>query len=221
MHTKVNRSAALGVSAAAIVSALAWLPLVHAHEVHYSGRATGFNGTLTAAGAKKTLVLADVAMACTGTAREETVSTVSNPLPLGVAAKTVTAYTIGRDDVAATHSGMEELHINLADGFTLDATGLQSRSEVRCDESTFRITKDGGSEVGSLTINGERYAYSGAPNETYEIPGVATVIVNEQLNPTSKELIVNALHIKVADPSYPAYGDIVVAHSRSKLTCSR
>lgn len=222
MRSKWTQSAGLGVSAAAVAATLAWLPPAYSHEVHYSGRATGFNGTLNAAGAKKTLVLADVAMACTGTAREETVSTVSNPQPFGIAAKTVTAYTLGRNDEAIANAGAEELHIDLGGGsFTLDATALRSHAQVNCDEATFVISKSGGSEFGSLTINGERFEYSGEPNETYEIPGVATVIINEQLNPNSRERIVNALHIKVADPSFPLSGDIVVAHSRAKLTCSR
>jgi hypothetical protein len=190
------------------------------HEVHFTGKATGVNAQITFATAKKSLVLADVLMACSGTAREETVSTVSNPQPLGLSARTVRGYTIGRDDVSATNAGIEELHVNLADGFRVDATGLQSHAEARCGED-LRVTAQGGAEVGSLFINGEGRALTGEPNQTFEVPGLGKVVVNEQIRPSSREIIVNALHVYVADPSYPANGDIVLAHSRAKLTCSR
>ena len=190
------------------------------HEVHFTGKATGVNATLTAAGVKKTLVLADVLMACSGTAREETVSTVSNPQPLGISARTVRGYTIGRDDVAATNAGIEELHMNLADGFRVDATALQSNAESRCDEATLKVATTGASDVGTLSINGQARTLTGEPNQTFEVPGMGKVIVNEQLRPSSREIIVNALHVIVADPSYPANGDLVFAHSRAKVTCS-
>jgi hypothetical protein len=190
------------------------------HEVHFTGKATGVNATLTAAGVKKTLVLADVLMACSGTAREETVSTVTNGQPLGLSVRTVRGYTIGRDDVSATNAGIEELHVNLADGFRVDATALQSNAESRCDKATMRVTTSGGADVATLSINGQSRSISGAPNQTFDVPGLGKVIVNEQIRPSSREIIVNALHIIVADPDYPANGDLVFAHSRAKLTCS-
>jgi hypothetical protein len=211
------RSVVLTACAAAAI--LAASPL-QSHEVHFTGKATGVNATLTAAGAKKTLVLADVLMACTGTAREETVSTVSNPQPLGISARTIRGYTIGRDDVAATNAGIEELHMNLADGFRVDATALQSSAESRCDESTLKVNATGNADVGSLFINGEGRTLTGEPNQTFEVPGLGKVIVNEQLRPSSREIIVNALHVVVSDPNYPANGDLVFAHSRAKVTCS-
>lgn len=189
------------------------------HEVHFTGKATGINAQITFASAKKSLLLADVLMACTGTAREETVSTVSNPQPLGVSARTVRGYAIGRDDVSATNAGIEEAHVNLADGFKVDATALQSNSEARCGDD-LRVTTQGGASVGSLHINGQGQAITGEPNQTFEVPGLGKVVVNEQIRPSSRELIVNAMHVYVADPSYPANGDIVLAHSRAKITCS-
>ena len=201
-------------------TALVWSP-ARSHEVHFTGKATGVNATLTAAGVRKTLVLADVLMACSGTAREETVSTVTNGQPLGLTVKSVRGYTIGRDDVSATNAGIEELHLNLADGFRVDATALQSSAESRCNESTFQVTATGASDVATLSINGQSRAITGEPNQTFEVPGFGKVIVNEQLRPSSREIITNALHVVVADPNYPASGDLVFAHSRAKVTCSR
>src|SRR5688572_12367511 len=95
------RSVVLTACAAGAAIAL-WGSAVQAHEVHFTGKATGVNAQVTFGTAKKSLLLADVLMACSGTAREETVSTVSNPAPLGLQARTVRGYTIGRDDVSAT-----------------------------------------------------------------------------------------------------------------------
>ena len=190
------------------------------HEVHFTGKATGVNAQVTFGTAKKSLVLADVLMACSGTAREETVSSVSNALPLGVSARTVRGYTIGRDDVSATNAGVEEIHVNLADGFKVDATALQSNAEARCG-ADLRVATEGDAEVGSLFINGQGRTLTGEPNQTFEVPGFGKVVVNEQIRPSSREIIVNAMHVYVADPSYPANGDLVFAHSRAKITCSQ
>jgi hypothetical protein len=218
---RYSRSSVAALSAVAVATTLLWQPEAQSHEVHFTGRATGVNGTVTFQSAKKTLVLADVPMSCSGTAREEIVSTVSNPQPLGVNARTVRGYTIGRDDVSAANAGIEELHLNLADGFKVDATGLQSTAESRCDEATFKITKTGDTDVATLSINGEARSITGEPNQAFEVPGLGQVIVNEQLHPSTREIIVNALHVKVSDPSYPASGDIIFAHSRAKITCAR
>jgi len=217
------RQPALAALCAAACAGLLLTPSVaQSHEVHFTGRAIGVNGTVTFQTAKKTLMLADVPMACSGTAREEIVSTVSNPLPLGVTAKTVRGYAIGRDDVSATEAGIEELHLNLADGFRVDATGLQSSAQASCDEATFRITTSGASDVATLSINGQSRTITGEPNQTFEVPGLGKVIVNERPTTSStREIIVNAMHVQVADPSYPANGDLVFAQSRSKITCSR
>jgi hypothetical protein len=211
----------IAIVASTLSGSLFWAPAVESHEVHFTGRASGVNGTVTFQEARKTLVLADVLMACSGTAREEIVSTVSNPAPLAITARTVRGYTIGRDDVSASNAGIEELHVNLADGLRIDATALQSSTEARCNESTFQITTTGASDVATLSINGQAQTITGEPNQTIEIPGFGQVIVNEQIRPSSRELITNALHVKVADPSYPASGDLVFAHARAKITCSR
>lgn len=219
MQTSLSRPAIAGLVLAA--GAFGWHPATQSHEVHFTGRGIGAYGTVNFSGLSKKIVLADVPMACSGTAREEIVSTVSNPQPLGLSAKAVRGYTIGSNDVSATEAGIDELHLNLADGLKIDATGLQSSAQARCDAATFKITKSGGADVGSLSINGQGRAITGEPNQTFEVPGFGQVIVNEQIHPSSREIIVNALHVKVADPDYPANGDLVFAHSRSKITCSR
>lgn len=221
MKTHVSRPATAGLVLAAGAATLAWLPAAQSHEVHFTGRAIGTFGSVTFGTLVKKVVLADVPMACSGTAREEIVSTAGNPQPLGLSAKTVRGYAIGTNDVASTDAGVEELHLNLADGLRIDATGLQSSADARCDAATFKITTAGQADVGSLFINGEGQALSGEPNQAFEVPGVGKVIVNEQIRPSSREIIVNAMRVVVADETYPAHGEVVFAQSRSKITCSR
>lgn len=220
MQTHVSRPGIAGLVIAGAAT-LAWLPPAQSHEVHFTGRAIGTYGTVTFGTLVKKVVLADTPMACSGTAREEVVSTASNPPPLGLSAKTVRGYAIGTNDVASTDAGVDELHLSLADGLRIDATGLQSSADARCDAATFKITTVGQSDVGSLYINGEGQALSGEPNQVFEVPGVGKVIVNEQVRPSSREIIVNAMRVVVADATYPANGELVFAQSRSKITCSR
>lgn len=208
-------------TSAALAAVLLCVPAANAHEVHASGKAIGAFGSIKAGTLTKSIELANTPMSCTGSPREEIVSVASNPQPLGVSAKTVRGYAIGRDDVAATAAGIEELHVNLANGLTIDATMLQSNAEARCDEATFKITTTGGSDVASLKVNGQGHTVTGAPNQVIEIPGVAKIIVNEQIRPSTREIITNAMRVQVLDPDYPVNGELTFAHSRSKITCSR
>jgi len=218
MRTRVARIA--GLPALVAAGLLAWQDQVLSHEVHFTGRAMGVDGTVTFQTAKKSVRIVDVLMACSGTPREETFSEVNNPQPLGLQARTVHGFTVGRDDVAESAADVEEFHLNLANGLKVDATMVQSSAEARCGDD-LRITTTGDATVGSLFINGQGRAITGEPNQTFEIPGVGKVVVNEQIRPSSREIIVNAIHVQVADPTYPANGDVVFAHSRAKITCSR
>lgn len=217
MRIRIARFA--GLSGAVMAGVLA-SGAVQSHDVHFTGRAMGIDGTVTFASAKKAVRVVDVLMSCSGTAREETSSQVSNPQPLEVNARTVHGFTIGRDDVSEASADIEEFHLNLANGLRVDGTLVQSEASSTCN-SDFTITKRGSATVGSLSINGQGRTITGEPNQTFEIPGVGKVVVNEQLHPSSREIIVNAIHVQVADPSYPANGDLVFAHSRAKITCSR
>lgn len=217
MRTRIARFA--GLSGAVMAGVLA-SGAVRSHEVHFTGRAMGIDGTVTFASAKKSVRVVDVLMSCSGTAREETSSQVANPQPLEVTARTVRGFTIGRDDVSEASADIEAFHLNLANGLRVNGTLVQSEASSTCN-SDFTITKRGSATVGSLSINGQGRTITGAPNQTFEIPGVGKIVVNEQLHPSSREIIVNAIHVRVADPSYPANGDLVFAHSRAKITCSR
>lgn len=218
MHTRATPVAAAALGA---LGGLFVAPAASAHDVHYTGSAVGIKGTFEAATITKSVTVTEVLMACSGTPREETLSALSNPLPIGLSANNVHAYTVGVHNVAASNADIESFKMSLADNFRVEATGLQSRAEATCEEATRRVTTDGSSDVGSLTINGQRQALSGSPNQAFEVPGLGKVVVNEQVQVSAKELIVTALHVYVADASYPANGDLAFARSRAKITCTK
>jgi len=188
-----------------------------AHEIVYFGRATAVSGEVTTLTATEKVLLADVGMSCTGAPREEMLLDASNPSPLSVHASEVSARTQGIDGVAATESGIQQLLLEVP-GLQITAEQIQSFAEARCnsDES---IDVSGGSTLSNLAINGEGVAISGEPNQTIEVPNLATIIINEQVR-YSQEFRVVGLHVKVADPSQPINGDIRLAAARAKIkTC--
>jgi hypothetical protein len=185
------------------------------HDIFYSGRATGVEGTVTLSSGTKKVLLSNNYMSCFGKPKEENVLTLSNPAPIGVQATSVATYTLGRDDVAVAESSFKDVHLELPN-LKIDAVKLQAYAEARCTDG--KITPSGSSDVGALFINGQGRTLTGEPNQTFTIPNVGTVIVNEQIK-YSREMRVNALHIKLENPSFPASGDIVVSHARAKLEC--
>lgn len=70
----------------------------------------------------------------------------------------------------------------------------------------------------NLVVAGQKIPASPPPNTRISIPGVATVIVNEQ-NPTAdgRGIVVNGLHIIGASPLLR--GDLVVSHANSGVVC--
>jgi hypothetical protein len=75
----------------------------------------------------------------------------------------------------------------------------------------------GHSIVTDLTIAGLEVAVTGSPNQGITIPGLLSLVINEQLptvNGTSGELVVNALHLKLLSGE-----DIVVSSARADILC--
>ena len=56
------------------------------------------------------------------------------------------------------------------------------------------------SQIADLTFGGAAVTVTGQANQTVEIPGVATLVINEQVitsHPRSQTIRVNALHLKL------------------------
>jgi hypothetical protein len=212
----------------ACASVLLVLPAA-AHDIHYTGRATGINGTVTvhnSAGSlvTKKLLIVDLAMNCTGAPREDTASALSTPAPVLVQAQTVRGYLVGNDGVTAATAGIETLKLEL-EGHTVEATLLHSNAEATCHESDLSITTNMNSSVATLKIDGRSQALTTQPNQRIPIPGLGELIVNEQAVTanwkSNKEVTVSALHLAINQSQTGAKGDLWFATSRAKVYCGR
>jgi hypothetical protein len=218
-----------GAGCAALLAGIAgWSPSAFAvHNVFFSGHATGVVGTLQSGSTSASVLLADNQMSCSGIPQDETPGAVDNPAPLRVQSRNMATFTLGRDQTSTADASMESPHIALPD-LTIDAGSIGAHAEVKCDfvpthtnQAGFRpvYSVSGSASVGRLTINGQNVDVTGEPNQTINIPNVATIVVNEQAR-SSRSLIVSGLHVKLLDDSSnSSSGDVVFAYARAKLTC--
>ncbi len=75
----------------------------------------------------------------------------------------------------------------------------------------------GTSEIPDLTVAGVEVPVTGEPNQVYSIPGVLTLVINEQIdgsNGGTYDMTVNALHLILATGV-----EAVVSSARSVVTC--
>jgi hypothetical protein len=74
----------------------------------------------------------------------------------------------------------------------------------------------GSSVVTSLTFGGSAVTVTGQPNQTVTIPGVATLIINEQIvNVPARDITVNALHLTVGTGE-----EVILSSSHSDVACA-
>lgn len=109
-----------------------------------------------------------------------------------------------------------------------EITGLEIALTVQAVTANITVTSihsdalatcagvSGNAEVTGLMINGVCGFTTGAANEVVDIPGVGTLVVNEQIQVGVGELTVNALHLTLLDST-----EIVVAGARAQISdCS-
>jgi hypothetical protein len=189
-----------------------------ATDVFYSGRAIGFQSAAKIGTTTVNVTLADNSMSCQGVPKEETIASLSNPAPAHASAKNVTTYTLGVDHVSNVDAAMQDVLLEIP-GLRVDAASLEAHSEARCNEARpGRELTSGSSSVTGFKINGQGQTVTGAPNQTFEVPNVGTIIVNEQAK-TGRDFRANAMHVKLLDPNQPMSGDIVFASTRAKIDC--
>lgn len=224
----MHRMTKVAVTTALLAGGLLEPQVVGAHDVHYYGIADGIKGTLTVGTVTKSVLVTEVLMACTGTPREETASSVANPRPILITASNVHGYTLGDDGLATVKADIDRFMLSLDDGLVIQASGLTSHAESSCDQATLDVKDSGGATVGSLSINGQGQAITGEPNQVIDMGPFGKVVVNEQVFVTRQRsgrtigngVTITALHVYVADPNYPIHGDLSFAKSKSKVTCS-
>jgi hypothetical protein len=73
----------------------------------------------------------------------------------------------------------------------------------------------GSSTVSGLTFGGQPVEVTGEPNQVVTLPGLATLVINEQIvDERERSITVNALHVMLE-----AGADIIVSAARAGLAC--
>ena len=189
--------------------------------VLYSGRATVLRATANVATSTTKVLLADTGeLDSNGGTKDATVVTFDNPRPLEVHAKTAHAITSGANNVSASTAAVQTLAINVGT-LKISADVVEANSFAECHQNTGTVTVNGNSNIANLTINGRAINVSRTPNSKTVIPGVATVIINEQTQPDVNSIVVNAVHIIVPATLGAASADVVISHAESGIfTCT-
>jgi hypothetical protein len=181
----------LPIPAAVVIAlALGWAnaPPAQATSTSYSGRAFGVNvqvvaippinltfsdtGNLPAGGGSLNATLLSISLANT------------------LSSQTVTAHTDGGSDVANSAAHVEQLLALPGTAAQLSAEVVDAHSQAACPGVS------GSSLIVGLVFGGTPIVVSGQPNQTISIPGVATLVINEQIiEPNGLSITVNALHL--------------------------
>lgn len=219
-------STVIGSALPAALLALSILPAPavagggHPEETRYSGRATVVNIGANAATLAGRVVLGDTGeLDPSGMTREDTAVTLTNPAPVELSSKTITAITSGANYVSASSAAVEKLALKVGT-LSIGADVVEANSSATCDPYTMTVATAGSSTITNLRINGKAYAVSGKPNQKISIPGVATIIINEQTQLDWNTIAVSALHVIVPGVPGVASADVVISYARSGiLTC--
>jgi hypothetical protein len=126
----------------------------------------------------------------------QSASLASVALPGVLSAELLVASTSGANGVARSEASLAQLVVLPGQAAQVTASFVRAMSEATCNGVR------GATEVVDLTLGGQAITVDPfAPNQRFEIPGVATLIVNEQTTSSSgsvQEITVNALHLTLA-----------------------
>ena len=208
MHLRTLwRSTVAAVAVAVLVGPLALT--ANAATPGYSGRGTALKATVLG----QTITQGDTGpLPSSGGALEASLPELNVPDTLQ--ASVLHASTVGQGNQSRAEASVASFDATVA-GNTVSADFLRSEARATCNGSNASVS--GSSEIANLVVNGQSVAVSGAPNQTVNLPGGGSIVINEQSGSVSGnygEMTVNALHIVV-----PGVADIVVASSHADIAC--
>ena len=196
-----NLAIILGVTAAIFV--MPTLP-AFAWQDSFSGRAMGVSVTLPIA----TLNLADTGqLPSQGGEIDATVLHVNNQL---VTADVLLSVTMGFDDTAQSTAATSDVTLLPSSQNQITADFVRADSQATCSGAT------GSSEIANLKIGGQSVTVTGSPNQTVSVPGIFTLVINEQTSSSdgTSNITVNALDLKLATGE-----QVIVSSAHSDITC--
>lgn len=180
----------------------------------FAEQTTTFSGR--AIGVLVDTALADIKLADTGElpkeggVRDATVLKVNHDL---AEASIFLSVTSGFDNKAQSEAATADVTLLPGTPNQITADFVRANSIAVCDGT------DGSSEIVNLQVAGQDVAVSGQPNQKVEVPGILTLVINEQIDSShdnTNEITVNALHLILSTG-----GEVIVSSAYSDISCGQ
>ena len=197
--------------------------------------ASGFSGRAYVAGANLTVLGAPITVGpisdtgplpSTGGLVQTSLLTVGDPSPTQVLVngEVASSSTAGAGDQSNSSASVAGVSVGVGtltpDTVVVHAAVLRSQAHAAC--TTNGPVTSGASQITALSVNGLSVAVNGQPNQTIDVLGLATVVVNEQIAGPGA-ITVNALHVSLHQVSALGAsllgGDVVISSAHSDVTC--
>src|SRR5207245_3146712 len=120
------------------------------------------------------------------------------------------SYTRGFSDMGRSEVATSDVVLLPGSGLDVVASFAYVKSTATCDGVS------AASEIPDLSVAGVFVGVTGEPNQVYEIPGVLTLVINEQIGASSGavySITTNALHL------YASGVEVVVGSAYSQVDC--
>jgi len=234
---RTHRFTPAGVAALFVLSLLGWPAGSQAAATPsttlFSGRATAVKGSIAALPQLGSLLpckeqsssfcLVDTGnVAPEGGSLHERLLSYPDGLPDAtqgaLTANVLDATVIAHGDRSRAQAHVADLKLTAAE-HTVSASFLSARAMAICNGGT--ATVSGSSEIADLVIDGQRITVSGGVNQPVSVPGIASVIINEQIGSASEgngDLTVNAVHITTTTP---VAADVIIASAHADIHCAQ
>ena len=126
-------------------------------------------------------------------------------------AEVLLSVTMGFDQHAESHAAVADVTLLPGTPNQISADFLEARSIATCTGVS------GDSDIANLQLAGQQIVVSGQPNQTVSVPGVLTLVINEQMTSSSggtNAITVNALDLTLLDGT-----QVIVSSAHSDISC--
>ena len=120
------------------------------------------------------------------------------------------SYTRGFTDLAMSETATSDIGLLAGTPYPVAASFGYTRSRAACDGAS------GAAQIFDLSVAGVSVGVTGEPNQVYEVPGVFTLMINEQIDSSwgaTNAITVNALHVWFSGIQ------VIVSSAYSSITC--
>jgi hypothetical protein len=134
-------------------------------------------------------------------------------VPNILSADVLVASTSGSSGQANSSSSLANVTVLPGSPYQLDASFVRSQTQATCSGLS------GSSELANVQFAGKTVTVTGAPNQTITVPGVATLVINEQTTSSKghyHKITVNAIHLTVN-----GVAEVILASSESDINCGQ